>query len=159
MLQLKHVQSALGWCALGLLLTVVLINVIGLISPFWGLLLHPDDPYASRNLLNFWQPITPWFSVCFIVAAWHLALAFQSMAARVCVIVLGILVPVAYIGSGLIHRALEQATAPASLELFMSALANVYLGLVIPLFIFLVWRAVRKANTVFNQTTAGEVSA
>src|SRR3546814_6784594 len=61
MLQLRHVQRALGWCLVGLLLTYVLINAIGLVSPFWGLWRHPGDPGASSSLLNAWQSITPWF--------------------------------------------------------------------------------------------------
>src|SRR3546814_17678403 len=73
MLQLQHVQRALGWCLVGVLLTYVLINAIGFVSPFWGLWRRPGDPGASSSLLHAWQQITPWFSICFAVAAWHLA--------------------------------------------------------------------------------------
>src|SRR3546814_18821756 len=82
MLQLQHVQRALGWCLVGVLLTYVLINAIGFVSPFWGLWRRPGDPGASSSLLHAWQQITPWFSICFAVAAWHLARTVQAMAAR-----------------------------------------------------------------------------
>lgn len=148
MSQLKHVQSTLGWCLIGLLLTYVLINVIGFISPFWGYWLHPEDPYASRSLLRVWQPITPWFSICFAVAAWHLALACQSTAPRVCIIAMGALIPVAHIGSSFARRAMEQVGSPVSSPLpgAMNMLANAYLGLAALVFIALIWRVVRQSN-------------
>src|SRR3546814_10270113 len=59
MLQLQHVQRALGWCLVGVLLTYVLINAIGFVSPFWGLWRRPGDPGASSSLLHAWQQITP----------------------------------------------------------------------------------------------------
>src|SRR3546814_19294613 len=71
MLQLKHVQRALGWCLVGVLLTYVLINDIGLVSPFWGLWRRPGNPGASSILLHAWQQITPPSSISFAVAPWR----------------------------------------------------------------------------------------
>lgn len=152
MSQLKHVQSALGWCLIGLLLTYLIINVIGFISPFWGHWLHPEDPGASLRLLHLWQPITPWFAVCFAVAAWHLAMTCQAIAARVCIIAMGALVPVAHIGSGFARRAMEQAASPVPPQLpaAMNMLANAYLGFTALAFIALIWRAVRQSNNSFK---------
>ena len=117
MLQLKHVQRALGWCLVGLLLTYALINVIGFASPFWGLWRHPGDPGASLSLLHSWQPITPWFSICFAVAAWHLARTVRATVARVGIVAMGVLVPVAHIGSSYAGLAMAQANAPGTPQL------------------------------------------
>lgn len=148
MLQLKHVQGALGWCLVGLLLTYALINVIGFVSPFWGLWRHPEDPGASLGLLHSWQPITPWFSICFAVAAWHLARTTRSMVARVGIVAMGVLVPVAHIGSSFASRAVEQTGSPVPppLPAALDVLANAYLGLAALVFVVLVWRVVRRVN-------------
>src|SRR3546814_12493511 len=98
MLQLQHVQRALGWCLVGVLLTYVLINAIGFVSPFWGLWRRPGDPGASSSLLPAWQQITPWFSICFAVAAWHLARTVQAIASRSGLLAVGSLGPVANFG-------------------------------------------------------------
>lgn len=103
--QMKDVQSTLGWCVVGLLLTQALINVIGFASPFWGQWLHDGDPEASHNLLQFWQPVTPWFSACFLVAFWHIAKTVGPIVARIGVITLGGVVVAVEIGSSLARRA------------------------------------------------------
>ena len=146
--QLKHLQSALGWSLIGLLLTYVLINIIGFASPFWGLWRHPGDIHASHNLLRAWQPITPWFSVLFVVAAWHLAMTTRSMIARAAIVAAGFLVPVAHIGSRVARRAMEQAgpTTPFSLPATVDLLGSAYIGFAGLLFLFLVWRAIRMCN-------------
>lgn len=148
MAQLKHVQSTLGWLLIGLIVTYASINVIGFISPFWGQWLHPGDPHASNDLLQFWRPITPWFSVCFVIAAWHLAMTLRSIVARVCVIVMGVLIPVAEIGSSFAQRATNHADSVNSPQatFFLDTLVNAYLGLAALIFIVLVWRAVRQTN-------------
>src|SRR3546814_20952670 len=117
MLQLQHVQRALGWCLVGVLLTYVLINAIGFVSPFWGLWRRPGDPGASSSLLHAWQSFTPWFSICFAVAAWHLPRTAQAMAARIGIVVLGALVPVAHVGASFARRTLDQDGSPVSPEL------------------------------------------
>lgn len=148
MLQLQHVQRALGWCLVGVLLTYVLINAIGFVSPFWGLWRRPGDPGASSSLLHAWQQITPWFSICFAVAAWHLARTVQAMAARIGILAMGALVPVAHIGSSFARRAIDEAGSPVSpaLPAAMDVLADAYLGLAALVFVALIWRAVRQSN-------------
>lgn len=148
MSQLKHVQSALGWCLIGLLLTYVLINAIGFISPFWSYWRHPEDLYGRLSVLHFWQQITPWFAVFFAVAAWHLALTVQSTVARICIIAAGALIPVAFIASSFARRAVEQATSPVPPQVpaLINMVANAYLELGGIAFIALVWRAVRQSN-------------
>lgn len=146
--QLKHLGSAIGWCLMGMLLTSLLINIIGLISPFWGHWMHPKDLSASRDLLKLWQVITPWFSVCFAVAAWHLAMAYQSLVARIGVIAMGALIPVAHVGSSFAARAMEQETSGASYRFLatINMLANAYFGLAALVFIALVWWVVRQLS-------------
>lgn len=153
MSQLKHIQSTLGWFLVGLLMTYVLINIIGFVSPFWALWMYPEVSDASRNLLDFWQPITPWFSVCFVVAAWHLSLTARAMVARVCIVVMGVIVPIAYIGSSFTSRAIEQTEPLVATKLpaIMNILSNAYLGLATIIFISLIWRAVRQTNNTFTQ--------
>lgn len=147
MSQMKHVQSALGWWLIGVLLTQVLINLIGFISPFWAHWQHPGDLYASRDLLEFWQPITTWFSVAFVPAAWYLAKAFRSVVARVCIIALGVLVPVAHIGSTFAQRAMMQdPSLPHQLSSVVFAFGLIYTELATIAFIVLVWWVVRRCN-------------
>lgn len=152
MSQIKHVQSALGWYLIGLLLTAALISLIGFISPFWGLWQHPGDPYASRDLLEFWQPITAWFSIAFVPAAWHLARAFRSVAARTCIIALGVLVPVAHISATFAQRAIVQANSsvphqpPDTIYIFVDMVGNMYIGLASVVFFALLWWVVRQCN-------------
>lgn len=152
---MRHVQSTLGWSLIGFLVTSVLINVIGFISPLWGQWMHPDDLYASLDLLHLWQPITPWFSVCFVIAAWHLAMTTRASAARVCVIAMGALVPVAYVGSSFARRAMAQADSPVPPQLpaAISVFATAYLWLAALVFLALVWRAVREANNSLEPST------
>lgn len=148
MSQMKHVQSALGWWLIGLLLTQVLINFIGFISPFWNLWLHPEDHYGSRDLLHSWQPIATWFSIAFVPAFWYLAKAFESVVARVCTIALGVLVPMAHISSTFAQRAMMQAdpSVPRQLSGTVYMFADMYVWLAFVVFIALVWWAVRQAN-------------
>lgn len=148
MQQLKHVQGALGWCLVGLLLTYALINVIGFASPFWGLWRYPGDPHASHGLLHFWQPVTPWFSICFVVAAWHLVKTVRATVARVGIVAMGVLVPVAHIGSSYAGLAMAQADAAATPQLSAAVvmLAEAYLGLAALAFVALAWRAVRESR-------------
>lgn len=134
MQELRHVQGALGWTLLGLLLTGVLINLIGFASPFWGLATEPGSPDASRSLLAFWQPIVPWFSALFVVAAWHLAMTTRTLAARAGVLAMGVLVPVAHI----VAAARPQSTT--------ALLAEAYLALATLAFVALAWRAVRRSR-------------
>src|SRR3546814_18038248 len=117
MLQLRHVQRALGWCLVGLLLTYVLINAIGCVSPFWGLWRHPGDPGASSSLLHASQSITPCFSICFARAAWHLASTAHALPARLGLVVVGATVPVAPVDARVARRSIEPAGAPFSPEL------------------------------------------
>lgn len=148
MQRLKHVQGALGWSLLGLLLTYLLINVIGFASPFWGAWMHPDAPDASRALLETLRPIVAVFSLCFLVAAWHLAMTARSVAARLGIVAMGILVPAAYIGATFARRALAASDAPippqewAVIELACS----VYLGFAALVFLALAWRALRNIH-------------
>src|SRR3546814_12192730 len=59
MLQLQHVQRALGWCLVGVLLTSVLLNDLGFVSPFWGLWRPPGDPGPSSIHLHTDSLIPP----------------------------------------------------------------------------------------------------
>lgn len=149
MTQLKHVQSSLGWCLIGLLLTDLLINVIGFVSPFWGVWRHPGELYVSRDLLHFWQPIVAWFSICFVVAAWHLARTVRSTVARIGILAMGVLVVAAEVGSGFARRAMEQADSPVPPQLpaTINVLAGIYLALVAIAYTALIWRAVRQSNS------------
>src|SRR5690606_26097942 len=114
----------------GLLLIFLLPNIVGFVSPFWAYWAHPGDLHASRNLLHFWQPVFPWLSAFFLVAAWHLSLTFQSTLARVGVVVLGVLIPVAHVGASFAHRAMQQADTPVPSQLpaIAAVIANAYLG-------------------------------
>ena len=134
MVELKHLQRALAWSVAGLVLTSLLINLIGFASPFWGMATNPGSLDASRDLLKAWQPITPWFSVCFAMAGWHLAMTHRSTVARVVVVVLGLLVPVAHV---------VPITVPEGLA---TLLAEAYLSLASLAFVVMAWRAVRRSN-------------
>lgn len=134
MQELKHLQGALGWTLLGLLVTEGLINLISFVSPFWGLATAPGSLEASRDLLKFWQPIVPWFSVVFVVAAWHLAMTTRTLAARAGVLAMGVLVPVAHVVA---------AAPPKSMA---ALLAEAYLALVPLAFVALAWWAVRRSR-------------
>lgn len=144
----RHVERALGWALAGLLLTHVLINAIGLISPFWGALLHPDEPRVSMDLLEAWQPVTPWFSICFAVAGWHLAGAARSAVARVGIVALFALVPVAIIGASFARRAIEQAGTPIPPQgpALFNMVGGMYAGFAAIAFIALAWLAIRRTN-------------
>ena len=144
----RHVQAALGWALAGLLLTRVLIYFIGFVSPFWGVWRYPGKLYVSHNLLEAWQPITPWFSVCFAVAGWHLAMAMRSLPARVGVVAMYALVPVAVIGSSFARRAIEAADAPVPPQgpALFAMLSGSYLMFATVAFVGLAWWSIRRTN-------------
>ena len=145
---LRHLEGALGWAIVGMLLTYGLVNLIGFISPFWAAWRHEAYYTESLTLLHAWQPITPWFSLCFLVAGWHLALAMRSMLARVAVFAVYALVPVAMIGSRFAQRAVQQADTPVPPQLpaVFSMVAGLYLALALMAFLALAWWTLRRTN-------------
>ena len=145
---LRRLQSALAWSLIGLLLTYGLINLIGFISPFWAVWRYPGDLHASMNLLHAWQPITPWFSLCFLVAGWHLAMAMRSLPARAAVFVLYALVPVAMIGSSVARRVMEQAGTPSPPQgpAIFNMMAVAYLAVTAVTILALAWWILRRSN-------------
>ncbi len=152
MSQLKHVQSTLGWCFVSAMSTYALINLIGFASPFWGLWRYPEDPYAWRSLLTFWQPITVWFSIFFVVAAWHLSKLVETIFARIAVLLVGALVMVAEIGAHFARRAADLAGSDERTLVLKSlnTIAGGYVGLAALVAIALLWRAVRQSNSSFK---------
>src|SRR3546814_11972985 len=109
-----------------------MLNGIGFFRPFLGLWRRTGDPGASSSLLHAWQQITPWFSICFAVAAWHLARTVQEMAARIGILALGALVPVAHICSSFARRAIDEPCHPVTpaLPADMGVLGDAYPALV-----------------------------
>lgn len=145
---LRRLQGSLGWSIAGLLLTYGLINLIGFVSPFWAAWKYPGDLYASRNLLVAWQPITPWFSLCFVMAGWHLAMAMRSLPARGAVLVVYALVPVAMVGSSIARRVIEESGTPVPPQgsLIFAMMAGAYLAFAAITFLALAWWTLRSSN-------------
>ena len=149
--QLEDMQRTLGWCLLGLLLTYVLINVIGFISPLWALWWH-EEPSKAGSLLHFWRPIAGWFSILFLAGSWHLSKTVRSTVARIGVLAMGALVVVAEVGSGFALRDVDQAESEAlahQLEA-LDIVASAYLGFAALVFIALIWHSVRQSNNSFK---------
>jgi hypothetical protein len=61
------VQKALKLFLLGLLLWPVLINLVGFVSPLWGLFVLGDGT-RSNELLRFFQPYVPLVSILFAIS-------------------------------------------------------------------------------------------
>lgn len=142
MSQLPHIRRAIGWFLIALLATSVLANVIGFFSPFWGHLRAPGDPAASRGLLQAWQPVAAVLSVLYLLPAWHVSRTLVSTSARIAVLALAGLVVAAKIG---VEMATRSGDAPGGVDQLLVNLAAAIPFVAFLVFVFLVWRALRKA--------------
>ncbi|MCD9098274.1 hypothetical protein LU699_10735 [Luteimonas fraxinea] len=151
MTHLVHLRRAVGWLLVALLATVVLVNLIGFFSPFWGHWRHPGDASQSRALLNALAPWTAVLSLLFLLPAWHLSRTLASPLARGVVLVMGALVVVADVMALLSAQASDD---PVIAQLVSSLTAG-YPFVAFLVFIWLVWRALRIEAPRHN--TPGEI--
>ena len=71
---MEHLTKALKYFLIGILLYPVLINIIGFMSPFLHETLNGD--YVGPDaiiFLSFFQPILPFFSLFYLLGAYHLS--------------------------------------------------------------------------------------
>ncbi|MDR7193681.1 hypothetical protein [Luteimonas terrae] len=141
MTHLVHLRRAVGWFLVALLATVVLMNLIGLLSPFWGHWRHPGDAAQSRALLDAAAPWAAGLSLLFVLPAWHLSHTLVSLVARGVVLTMGSLVVVADL---LMLWAAHGIDDPIVARL-VATLAAGYPFTAFVVFIWLVWRALRVA--------------
>jgi len=139
MTHLVHLRRAVGWLLVALLATVVLVNLIGFFSPFWGHWLHPGDAAQSRALLDAVAPWTTVLSLLFLLPAWHLSRTLASPLARGVVLAMGALVVVADV---MVLLAAQVGDDPVVAQL-VSSLAAGYPFAAFLVFLCLVWRALR----------------
>jgi hypothetical protein len=93
MAPLEKTRRSLGWFILGYLLTTVLITLLAFLSPFWATVRYTataDRLDHARDLLTVGRPLTAFFSVCFVVGAWHLAGTARSLPVRVALVCLAL---------------------------------------------------------------------
>ena len=73
---IEYVEHALAGVILGLLGTVVWVNILGFISPIWVAWRYEtveESATHSRDVLELGRTIGPWFSLWFLHGAWQLA--------------------------------------------------------------------------------------
>jgi hypothetical protein len=139
MTHLLHLRRAVGWLLVALLATVVLVNLIGFFSPFWGHWRHPGDASQSRALLDAVAPWTAVLSLLFLLPAWHLSRTLVSPLARGVVLAMGALVVVADV---MVLLATKVGDDPVVAQL-VSSLAAGYPFAAFLVFLWLVWRVLR----------------
>lgn len=139
MTHLAHLRRAVGWLLVALLATVLLVNLIGFLSPFWGHMRHPGDASQSRALLDAVAPWTAVLLLLYLLPAWHLSRTLASPFARGVVLVMGALVVVADVWV-LSLAPLRDDSLVAQL---VSSVAAAYPFAALLVFIGLVWRALR----------------
>ena len=139
MTHLVHLRRAVGWLLVALLATVLLVNLIGFLSPFWGHMRHPGDASQSRVLLDAVAPWTAVLSLLYLLPAWHLSRTLASPFARGVVLAMGALVVVADVWV-LSLAPLRDDSLVAQL---VSSVAAAYPFAALLVFIGLVWRALR----------------
>jgi len=143
---LVHLRRAVGWCLVAVLATAMLLNVIGFVSPFWGLWRHPDDPAQSRALLHAARPWVTGLSALFLLPAWHLSRTLVSATARGVVLVMGALVVIADVAALVTERAHSDPWTATVFARVVSSLAAIYPFCAFVVFTWLVWRALRIAT-------------
>lgn len=139
MTHLVHLRRAVGWLLVALLATVVLVNLIGFFSPFWGHWRYPGDALQSRALLDAVSPWTAVLSLLFLLPAWHLSRTLASPLARGVVLAMGALVVVADVA---VLLAAKVGDDPVVAQL-VSSLAAGYPFVAFLIFMWLMWRALR----------------
>jgi|GEM_PF-1628687 len=82
---IEYVENALAGVILGLIGTVVLVNILGFISPIWVAWSYEtveESVAHSRDVLEFGRTIGPWFSLLFLYGAWQLAQTQRTIIGR-----------------------------------------------------------------------------
>jgi hypothetical protein len=98
---IEYVERALAGVILGLLGTVVLVNILGFISPIWTAWRYEaaEESLAhSSDVLEIGRTIGPWFSLLFLYGAWQLAQTQKTTIGRWMITLVGALVPATFIG-------------------------------------------------------------
>ena len=98
---IENVEKALFWVILGLLGTVVLVNIFGFFSPVWGMWRNvaiEESAAHSSELLDLGRAVVPWFSLLFLFGAWKLAQTAKTLIGRWMITLVGVLVSSTYIG-------------------------------------------------------------
>lgn len=99
--KIENIKRSITWVLLGLLGVFVFVNVLGALSPFWALWRYETAEEAashSRDLIEMARAITPWFSLLFVVAAWHLGKAAKTKIGRWIVVAFGVSVSATFMG-------------------------------------------------------------
>ena len=118
----SHARAALAWFIAGLLLTTVLANVLGFLSPIVSGLSGSGD---DRMLLRFAQTVTPWFGWLFGVALWCLSRLQASLAARLSLRALAVAAAAAFVAPLLVQESLAPiAVFVAGAVKFLALLAG-----------------------------------
>ena len=99
--KIENIERSITWVLLGLLGTVVFVNVLGALSPLWAVWRYEtaeETVSHSRDLLEMARTIGPWFSILFVVAAWHLGKVSKTPYGRWIVVAFGVIVSGTFIG-------------------------------------------------------------
>lgn len=99
--KIGNIERSITWVLLGLLGTIVFVNVLGALSPLWAVWRYETAEETlshSRDLLEMARTIGPWFSTFFVVAAWHLGRVSKTPYGRWIVVAFGVLVSGTFIG-------------------------------------------------------------
>ena len=99
--KIESIRRSISWVILGMLGTLLLVNVLGALSPFWAVWRYESAEQSlshSRDLLELAQVIGPWFSSLFIVAAWHLGKVAKTPYERWIVVVFSVIVSGTFVG-------------------------------------------------------------
>jgi hypothetical protein len=102
--KIEYVEKALAGVILGLLGTIVLVNILGFISPIWVAWRYEtveESVAHSRDVLELGRTIGPWFSLLFLYGAWQLAQTQKTIIGRWTITLVGALVSATYIGEAL----------------------------------------------------------
>jgi hypothetical protein len=102
--KIENIERSITWVLLGLFGVFVFVSVLGALSPLWALWryeLADEAASHSRDLLEMARAIAPWFSLLFIVAAWHLGKAARTTYGRWIVVAFGVSVSVTFMAEQL----------------------------------------------------------
>ncbi len=97
--KIENIEKSMTWMLLGLIGVYVFVNAIGFIGPFWAGLRNEnaDEQLGhSRDLLVIAQKFNRWFSLLFIISAWHLANIHETRYGRWVIVAFGACVSGSY---------------------------------------------------------------
>ena len=99
--KIENIERSITWVLLGLLGTIVFVNALGALSPLWAVWRYETAEETlthSRDLLEMARAIGPWFSILFVVAAWHLGRVSKTPYGRWIIVAFGVIVSGTFIG-------------------------------------------------------------